>query len=443
LSVLVAAGEVFAWFGFIQVDGYLTRILTLVLGLAALETLVNLIFEIYRPRVRGQAVRLLYESRLIGLLSQPGGLITTAAQALDYQFGFKVSETWFYRFLEKAFAWLVLFQLGVLFLSTSVVVIEPSQQGLLERFGLPVKTRPVLNPGLHLKWPWPIDKVHRYPARAIQTIYIGFVADPQMEKERVVLWTRAHYKEEFNMLVASREQITETATNQVTGDQAVPVNLLTVSIPVQYRIRDLADWVYNNANSENVLEAIANREVVRYLVNVDIEDIMTDGRSKATQDLRQHIQARADESRLGVEILYLGLQGIHPPVSVAADYEAVIGALQEKETNILTAEAYALETVPRARAEATIIVNRAEIDRTNTIASAVAQSGRYLNQLEAFGASRTVYAQRTYLDTLARAVSKTRKLVLSTTNTQDVILLNLEDKLRPDLEDIPLNPAKK
>ena len=78
----------------------------------AVETLVQLVLEIYRPRVKGKVERPLYESRLVGLLGQPEGLITTAAQALDYQFGFKVSETWFYRFFERALGWLLLLQVG-------------------------------------------------------------------------------------------------------------------------------------------------------------------------------------------------------------------------------------------------------------------------------------------------------------------------------------------
>jgi hypothetical protein len=44
-----------------------------------------------------------------------------------------------------------------------------------------------------------------------------------LRKERTVLWTRPHYKEEFNLLVASSEQI---STNQA-GQQSVPANLLT------------------------------------------------------------------------------------------------------------------------------------------------------------------------------------------------------------------------
>src|SRR5439155_10830028 len=107
---------------------------------------------------QGKLERPLYESRLVGLLGQPEGLITTAAQALDYQFGFKVSDTWFYRFFEKALAWLLLLQLGVLLLSSCVVFVESGEQVLLERFGRPVAGRAVLGPGAHLKLPWPVDQ---------------------------------------------------------------------------------------------------------------------------------------------------------------------------------------------------------------------------------------------------------------------------------------------
>src|SRR5438445_9678698 len=190
IAALAAVTEGFAYFDFRTVDRWVAYGLGGVLVLTAIETLVGLVFEVYRPRVSGQATRLLYESRLIGLLGQPGGLITTAAQALDYQFGFKVSETWFYKFLEKALAWIILLQVGALFLSTTFVIIEPDEQALLERFGRPVAARAVLEPGWHFKWPWPIDQVFRFKTRAIQSFLVGEVPDSTSDKEETVLWTR-------------------------------------------------------------------------------------------------------------------------------------------------------------------------------------------------------------------------------------------------------------
>src|SRR3989454_4543201 len=263
ICFLVAGTEAAAFFGFPKVDLFVAYGLCVVLGLTAVETLIGLVLEIYRPRVKGQAARLLYESRLIGLLGQPGGLITTAAQALDYQFGFQVSETWFYKFLEKALAWIVLLQLCALWASTLFVIIEPNEQGLLERFGQPVSERAVLDPGWHWKWPWPIDQVYRYQTREIQGFTVGVVSDPELDKDRTVLWTRPHFKskegeasEMPGMLVASRGQIARTDTNE----KAVPANLLTVSIPFQYQITNLPAWAYNHANSDELLQELANRE---------------------------------------------------------------------------------------------------------------------------------------------------------------------------------------
>jgi hypothetical protein len=55
-----------------------------------------------------------------------------------------------------------------------------------------------------------------------------------------------------------------------------------------------------------------------------------------------------------------------------------------------------------------------------------------------------VYRQRTYLDTLAKAAAGTRKVVIGPTNTSDILVFNLEDKLRADLGDIAIEtPAPK
>lgn len=439
ICFLVAGAEAAAWFNYPRVDMIAARILVGVIGLVALENLITLVFEIYRPRLKGKETRLLYESRLIGLLGQPGGLITTAAQALDYQFGFKVSETWFYRFLEQALAWIILLQLAILFFSTTVVMIGPSEQGVLERFGRPVEGRALLNPGLHFKLPWPFDKVYRFPTREVHTFYIGFIPDPALEQEKTVLWTRPHSKEEFNLLVASRE-VASVVPSEAGRDQAVPVNLLAVNIPVQYRIRDYLAWMYNHADPDQLLQELANREVVRYLVSMDMEELMTTARFRAANELRERIQDRANkEYNLGVDILYVGLQGIHPPVKVADAFEAVVAALQQKETNILAAQAYWAGKIPSAQAEATNLVMSALNEAESKVTIAAAQASQFTNQLIAFQASPSVYRQRSYLETFSRAVGPARKLVIGATNTQDTIWLNLEDRVR-DLTDLSVPP---
>jgi len=426
---------------FPKTDVYVARALCAVLALNALETLVALVLEMYRPRVKGKIERPLYESRLVGLLGQPEGLITTAAQALDYQFGFKVSETWFYRFFEKALAWLILLQLGALLLSTCVVFIESGEQGLLERFGRSVDNRAVLGPGAHLKWPWPVDRVYRYRTEQIQTLDVGFAPESERATETTILWSVAHTKEE-NFLVANREQSTgETAVREGVR-KTPPVSLLTVSIPVQFQIRDLPAWAYSHEDSAGLLRDLATREVVRYLVSVDLNEIMSRGRLEAERALRERIQTAANTNHLGADILFVGLQDIHPPVNVATNYESVVSAIQQKQAKILAAEAYSIRTNVLAEAQATNVINQAVAEGRAREVDALARAALFTNQIPAFNAAPSVYAQRAYLQTFARAVADARKYLLLTTNTQDVLIFDLQDRIREDLLNLSVTPSK-
>lgn len=439
--VLTLAALIGDFLGNPQLDVLLARIMVIISGLAALEILFNVVFEAYRPRLKGQVTHLLYDSRVVGLVGDPAGFFSTAALALDYQFGFKVSETWFYQFLRRTIAWIILLQVGLLWLSTCTVFIEPGEQALLERFGKPQGE--VLEPGPHLKMPWPMDVVHRYQTRAIQSFLVGVVPDENLEKERVLLWTKAHYKEEVNMLVASRQQLTNTNANKDASAEAVPVNLLTASIPVQFTIGNLSDWAYNHEDAGELLEKLATREVVNFLVSVDIDEIMSSGRIAASATLKERIQKVADKHKLGVNIVFVGLQDIHPPVAVAEAYESVNAAIQMRQGIIYTAEGEKAQTIPIAKAIAANILSEAEVYRLSEQAKGVAAAGRFPNQILAYQASPEVFRQRTYLDTLGQAIAPTRKYVIGLTNTKDVIIMNLEDKIRGDLMDVALPEAKK
>ncbi len=445
LSLLAAAGIVAIHFGHSKVDIFIARALCVILALAAVENLFTLILEIYRPRVRGQAARVLYESRLVGLLGQPESVFTTAAHALDYQFGFKVSETWFFQFLQKAFVWLLLIQSGLLWLSTSFVFIEPDEQALLERCGKPVGTT-ALNPGFHLKCPWPIDSVYRFQSHRIQTFTVGVVTKDDdhggATAENTIVWTKSHYKEEFNLPVANKEQDSASNTNAAGEKSAPPANLITASVPVQYQIKDIVAWARNHANPNELLERIATREVVRHLVSVDFFEFMSVGRKKSAEALRANIQKSADDAQLGVDILFVGLQDVHPPVSVAEAFEAVIGAQQTREAKTLAAKGEATKSTAMAEGEAQKVKDTAAAFAVRRVAEAGAIGAQFEHQMAAFDAAPTVYPQRIYLQTYAKAIAKSRKYIIATTNAQEMIQLNLEDKIREDLLNLEI-PAKK
>lgn len=430
LCLLVLAGVGITWLGFLRADLYLARGLAALLLLTGLETLINLLLDLYRPRVKGKVDRPMYESRVISLLGQPEGLITTAAQTLDYQFGFKVSETWAYRLFSRWLPWLILGQFGALVISTMVIFVDPGEQAVLERFG---KFETVLMPGGHFKLPWPMDRAYRYPTEQIQTIDVGFSPDADPMSGNAVLWTVPHAKEE-NFLVANRvSAATEAALKSADGTPPVPVSLLTVSVPVQYRITNLVDWVYENQAPKNLLEQISYREVVRYFVSVDLDDIMSTQRAEAANTIHDRIQAEADRHHLGASIIFVGLQDIHPPVTVAPDYEKYVYINYTTNADIRNALAESITKHTTAEIKRTQIIAAANSDALRMETNGEAQVELFKNEIPAYAASPSVYVERGRLDVISQAVAGSRTYILLATNTHNVAILNLEDKARPDL----------
>ncbi len=423
-----------------RLDWIVAKVLVGLLMLIAIETVINLVFEVYRPRVRGAAVRPLYESRLLGLLAHPEDVFSTAAHALDYQFGFKVSETWFYQFFRRALGWILLLQFAVLLGSTCVVFIEPGERGLLERWGRLVEERGELEPGAHWKWPWPVDSVRRFHTEQVQTFIVGSQPDTNAPSQRAVLWTKQHAKEEL-LLVGSRESALPAGSDTANPRQTPPVSLIAVSFPLQFEISDLQAWAYGCDDPARLLQGIATRTVIKYLAGSDFISVMASGRLEAAETLRAEIQAEADRLNLGVRVNYIGLQDIHPPVAVAGEFESTGSAAQQREAAILNARASASFTNALSGADAFQKVAGAEAYRTRQQINVLARSALFTNQIPAYHAAPTIYLDRAYLQTIAQATRNARKYVLLTTNTQDVIQFDLQEKLGSDFSNLRLAPV--
>jgi membrane protease subunit HflK len=216
------------------------------------------------------------------------------------------------------------------------------------------------------------------------------------------------------------------------------VNLLGVGIPVQYQITNILDWAYNYNDSERLLEKVSTREVVHYLVNADVQEIMSSARFEAGDELRTRIQNEAERLKLGVKILLVGMADVHPPVQVAASFESVVAARHKGNADILSAQAYAVRTNSVAASMALQMEQVAESARNRLATEAGSRAALFTNQVPAYKVAPEVYTERAFLQVLQRGSSQARKVVLATTNAQNVMTLNLEQKYRPDMVDLTM-----
>ncbi len=343
LAFLLAVALALAAFkidGMVKVMTWVSPVLMIVLGV---EIAVNTVLDVYRPRIAGQYARSAFDSRLLGMINEPGGILHTFASAIDYQFGFKVSQTWFYKLLEEAILPLALFAIATLYVLSCMVVVQPGEQAIIERLGAFDR---VAEPGLTFKLPWPFGRARAYPTKEIQSIHVGYVEDTADTLRKPLLWGEAHHKEEHKLLVAAKW---EGGQQQAGG---VPFSLVIAAVPVQYRIKDLYSFAYKHVDSRKVLHALCYRELVKYAVSAKVEtdgdeadggtarqSILGAGRKEAAEYLTLEMQKKADAAELGVEIVHVGLQGVHPPMEVATEYQEVIAAVQKKQAAIMNAQA--------------------------------------------------------------------------------------------------------
>jgi regulator of protease activity HflC (stomatin/prohibitin superfamily) len=209
--------------------------------------------------------------------------------------------------------------------------------------------------------------------------------------------------------------------------------------------------------------------------------ILGAGREKAKQILTERIQTLADEQGLGIEIVFVGLQGIHPPADeqVAQSYQKVIAAVQEKEAAILKAERsfnfvlsnlagsvdYAEElydmVLKLEQLEGANVKNREQmaeqLDKSFSQASgdifkelaeaksyafekatlSEADSKRFADQLKPYLAAKNIYLRNLRLQVFEESLDKTRKyVVVADPNDTQVFIIDVKEKLSPDLYDI-------
>ncbi|MHC4193037.1 MAG: SPFH domain-containing protein [Planctomycetota bacterium] len=472
----------------IIVMSWVTPILLVVLGA---EIGLNVVLDIYRPRLKDQYSRAAFDSRLLGTISEPGGIFRSVASAIDYQFGFEVSQTWFYKLLERAIAPLLLFALAVLYLLSCFVVVAPNEEAIIEHFGNPSDKGGnvrLAGPGLTIKWPWPIDVARKYPTKVVRELSIGFVPKVDEKTGKVLhegelLWGMAHYEEEYHLLVASGQ------TGEDTDSGAVPVSLVVAAVPVHYRVRDLYSFLYNHNAATELLEAICYRELTKFGASTRIEadseadlerSLLGAGRSEAKEVLTREIQRSADEAGLGVEIVFVGLQGVHPPTEVAEAYQEVTSAVQEKQALILAAHAerndtlsmlagsvgranelYALAVeyeaaedaddaekiasvgkeldrqLSEAKGDIFSILTEAQSYAFGKAAVARGTGERFAGQVEAFRAAKEIYVREQRLAALEKALKTVRKIfTVADREDRQITIVDLQGKPMGGLLDV-------
>ena len=322
---------------------------------------------------------------VLSVLGDRSNLLGSVLDSAQAQLGIDLRSTWALTVVRRSLEPLVI-ALGVLaWLSTSLTEVGVEEQGLVERLGVPVGGE-ALQPGLHLHWPWPMDRVVRVPVRRVQTLAVGHEGEEGGGPENV-LWAVEHAANEYTLLLGNGR------------------DLITVDASVQFRIADARAWRYHSENPAEALKEIAYRAVMRNTVNRTLSEALSENIAALTGRMRAMVQADADALGLGVEVMAFTVGGMHPPVAVAADYEAVVSAELAKATAVVDAQVFRNQTVPAAETAVLTLVNEARSQGAESLAQAAGQAWGFRILESQFRAAPQEYYFRRRLESLEKGLS--------------------------------------
>jgi modulator of FtsH protease HflK len=453
---LIAVSIGFKIFKLPKVEWFLFYLLNILLFIIGMEYLLNLLVSFYRTKKDEK--RLAFDSRILLLLSTPEEVIPVFSEILDYQFGFRITQTWFYQFLKKRIIPLLLLQGFLLYILTCIIIIKPYQRAFIEFLGKPVNQGQVFGPGLHFKFPFPIGKARIFDVDRVKSVQVGL----RGEEGARFIWTEKHYEEEFNWIIASSEG-TDTSvpsgTARDVGDSTpgaegtdtsvasgtVPVNFLSVTMWIYYQIDEsrLYEYCYKHANPETALQSLVYNQFTAMVMNVDFFEIMSVKRLNLGELLKIRIQEEADKHHLGVRVLMVSMEGVHPPVEVAESFEKVVGATEKKEAYILEAEAYKNRELTLADYESTRIRVDSESYKDVRTLESEARGAEFLKKLYAYQKSPYIFKYRYFLKAMENSLTDPSKyVILSSDRERNVTILNLEKTALPDILSLGLEAEK-
>ena len=381
--ITVSVVSVISLLGFGDLQKYAIWIVSAIFFYVAVLTLVSVVVLLIR-RELFTSPRLIIPLPFARIGKRDTGVISF----LEKNTGITMRGLWSMKLVKTVLPYTAILVFLLFWVSTGLVQIEPYQQGAVYRFGR--LSNETLDPGLHMTLPYPIDKVEIYDTESINKITVGYAAKEDSDN----LWTGSHGTNEHKLLLGN-------------GNELVSVNLR-----LEFKINDLTKYLRASSSPAAILEAKAYELITSKIIVADLEDLLAVDRAKFTEEYTAELRKMLAGQDIGLELVSVVLESIHPPLEIAAIYQEVVGAEILAESMIKQANSDANVTVTNAEAEKNASINAANAEYHNKVASATADVSEFNASVEAAAGSPDSYHYYKYLKAVSEAYGKARLVIV-------------------------------
>lgn len=311
---------------------------------------------------------------------------------------------------------------AAIWLASGFYTVGPGEVGVETRFGrFSEETRP----GLNYRFPWPFEAVQVVNTSAINDMVIGIGAVPN------------------DLRPAQARRASDPATLMLTRDE----NIVDISFLVTWRRSNARDFVFNVAEPENSIRAVAESAMREVIGRTNLVAILGDGSQQGDGSARERlqtevqglVQAALDEYGAGVEIQGIRFQIVNPPVEVLDAFRAVQAAKQDGERLQNEALGYSNRVIPEARGEAAKIEQQAEGYRIQAIADARGEIQRLVQLYDEYRRAPQITRERIFIETMEKVMTGMNKVILDEGGGAWGVVpyLPLPDLRRPQAQNTP------
>lgn len=390
ISVFIGgAATILSALGFNQLDLIFTYVLGIFSLVVFLDFLISGIIKIVKKESDDlSTIKLNILKVIFGKRNSDKSII----DAIEERVGVSLRSSWTIKFVRKTIPIIVLAIILIFWGMTAFVEIGPQREGIVYRFGKIISEEP-LSPGLHVKLPWPIDKVGTYPVYQTQSFNVGY----EMGEKSDYLWTSVHGGEEYKLLLGDGKE------------------LVSINMTVHYRVSDLIDFAMSSSNPAQILQAKAYEKMMKLIVSSDLDTLLSEDRAMLANTLMLQLIEVSEEENYGIEVLDVAITSIHPPVEVAANYQELVSAEIQKEIIISQAMMQKEIDIPSAEQTKDRTISNAMIDYEQRHSEAVSETIQIMSNKEAYDYSPDAYKTRIWRDAFVEYISARKYYIIDQT----------------------------
>lgn len=256
----------------------------------------------------------------------------------------------------------VMFLLAAAYLLSGAFIVQEHERAYVLVFGriTGIGTERVKEPGLHWTWPKPIAEIVRVPAARIQNMEVN---------------THWYHEPPGPAMVEGQPPPAEALAPDrdgylLTGD----ANILHARWGLRYTIRDPEIYLFDVTHPEHILQQELDRAVTRVGQEWRVDQALRSDIEGFRAAVNQQLIRRLDAHPIGMEVHRLDLLAIAPPRQVAAAFEAVTEAEQDRSQTVSAARADAARTVNEAQGAQSRIESESRAERQRIISEAEADA---------------------------------------------------------------------